>query len=649
MAPPLIFWRRGTDARVQTQKTASIPDTLNGLLALCAQPCLVNYVNRYWLPQPCTNSSGLACLCDNYSTSGFSLGEVALQCVANACSEPIPSADVSQAQAICSAQSGAVPATHSSLSIVVSVLFTSTVEFSSTITTHSPSASTSGLLTTTREPSTLATTTSASTISGTSQSGPASSTTASPTSASLSHPTSTPAQSGGALTSGQTAAVTVGAFGGLGIAVACLFCCLFWRRKKEKNKKKKDDNKKKRHSYDFRCASSPRQPPPLPPTPPRNGLSDPFRTPPRPFPTSHHRSPSSNAHLAPNIYITQPSSRTPSPYSRDNDRTTARLLPSDRPPAPPTLTTPRPYSSSSRYTVFEEDQALSMPPIPDVTTAMPLSRPRYEPMSQVQSQKPIVVDVRPSVARRRSIQAVKNLKLKLTIPPPPDGEMQPGQTSATATGRGLKSAGALPESGKRLRFATPTSAPFPSASSGMSYLPSYYMSNDSRTPQVPPKSPARSGGFDQSSWPVPPPLKPLPKAPHPSRASRDSETSFESVDPDEVTPPEEETGKYLHDGGPSMTSPISNLKYPKIPRPSNQAVPRSSQTPGTRFSPTAERRYDSAVQRRPATRWGEIESPLQDRPLPSALRSGQRCVIGDGRDGSGQLARNFSFREVRAV
>ncbi|KAJ9630892.1 hypothetical protein H2203_001419 [Taxawa tesnikishii (nom. ined.)] len=109
--------------------------------------------------------------------------------------------------------------------------------------------------------------------------------------------------------------------------------------------------------------------------------------------------------------------------------------------------------------------------------------------------------------------------------------------------------------------------------SAVSYLPSYYTSNDSRTPVAKQMSlesgEARVGETFISR-------KPLPN-PKPRRQSSASDTSFESVDPEEPTPPEEED-KQL---SPVAESPISGLRYPKVPRSSNQAVPRS---PPTTFS-----------------------------------------------------------------
>jgi len=58
--------------------------------------------------------------------------------------------------------------------------------------------------------------------------------------------------------------------------------------------------------------------------------------------------------------------------------------------------------------------------------------------------------------------------------------------------------------------------------------------------------------------------------------SAGSATSFESADPDEPTPPEEDE---KHLSPVAEHSPIAAIRYPKVPRSSNQAVPRTPPTP----------------------------------------------------------------------
>ncbi|KAF2023554.1 hypothetical protein EK21DRAFT_80630 [Setomelanomma holmii] len=64
------------------------------------------------------------------------------------------------------------------------------------------------------------------------------------------------------------------------------------------------------------------------------------------------------------------------------------------------------------------------------------------------------------------------------------------------------------------------------------------------------------------------------------RDSGSSQTSFETADPSDPTPEDEDSDKQLSDDklSPVAESPISNLRYPKVPRASNQLVPRSPKT-----------------------------------------------------------------------
>ena len=110
-----------------------------------------------------------------------------------------------------------------------------------------------------------------------------------------------------------------------------------------------------------------------------------------------------------------------------------------------------------------------------------------------------------------------------------------------------------------------------------SYIPDYY----TRKLDLP----AGPSSFQQS--PVmtlvsqPAPANPMTHAVQKmTRESSTSETSFESVISSEATPPEEETKQII-----SLTpinefhSPLAGLRYPNIPRPSNQAIARPAPSP----------------------------------------------------------------------
>ncbi|KAF2786500.1 hypothetical protein K505DRAFT_422389 [Melanomma pulvis-pyrius CBS 109.77] len=106
------------------------------------------------------------------------------------------------------------------------------------------------------------------------------------------------------------------------------------------------------------------------------------------------------------------------------------------------------------------------------------------------------------------------------------------------------------------------------------------------------------------------------------RDSISSQTSFETTGTNDPTPDNEDDDKQLSDDNklsPVAESPISNLRYPKVPRASNQLVPRSPRSPqsqkGASQSHTA---LQSKVQASPRL------------PSPSALlvkRRGEREAL----------------------
>ncbi|KAF2762671.1 hypothetical protein EJ05DRAFT_471639 [Pseudovirgaria hyperparasitica] len=165
------------------------------------------------------------------------------------------------------------------------------------------------------------------------------------------------------------------------------------------------------------------------------------------------------------------------------------------------------------------------------------------------------------------------------------------------------------------------------------YVPKYYASPRSTAGagkvDKPSKSPRiidiGTAGSTKTSTPL------SRSSTHKSASVRDSMascTTFETADMDEPTPPSDEE-KTL----PAIPeSPISGLKYPKIPRASNQAVPRSprsshgSLTLDTRPSLLQKRRGDDAAQ--------DLEKRLFVSPISSSLRSSNTTHSRVGSDGT---------------
>jgi hypothetical protein len=104
--------------------------------------------------------------------------------------------------------------------------------------------------------------------------------------------------------------------------------------------------------------------------------------------------------------------------------------------------------------------------------------------------------------------------------------------------------------------------------------------------------------------------RPVNQPRHERVTSAGSDTSFESLGIDEPTPPEEVERQLT----PVPETPIAGIRYPKVPRPSNQAVARSPRSPMTKVSP--ELKVSPSQPSRPKT------SPRHDRSnLP--LHTGQ--------------------------
>ncbi|KAF2681651.1 hypothetical protein K458DRAFT_391607 [Lentithecium fluviatile CBS 122367] len=111
------------------------------------------------------------------------------------------------------------------------------------------------------------------------------------------------------------------------------------------------------------------------------------------------------------------------------------------------------------------------------------------------------------------------------------------------------------------------------------------------------------------------------------RDSFSSQTSFETVDRNDPTPEDEDDGMQL-DGSklsPVAESPISNLRYPKVPRASNVFVPRSPRSPLSLNSQDSPQRAPSPsslfVKRRGEQGALRLDSPVQNgSPLGSEAR-----------------------------
>jgi hypothetical protein len=559
MAPTTNDYSIPAHLDIRQQKQTEIPS--------CAQTCFNYYKSSAY---PSCGSDDVSCMCSRYSSEGFTLGEYAYGCSGVTCKD-YPEEAGRALYDICSGEKAIVKATHTTIILNYPPSLQSST--SSSLTSATSSASATGATTPHPASATIVDATSSST----------------PTHASATAIPAVPADDGSkqstSLTTGQAVGISVAAMGGLCFAGALLWL-LLWCKRRRAFKSPKARN----GSFDFIDKGAPRHSPfrhgHADPRGPLGGFAKPRvelddgAAPESQWYERQNKAPSPQQHAA-----VQPSSdRSVSPASRSYDslRTVSQLLPEKAghtPPQPP-YKSPRAASVFSTATVFEEDgktpkllspaTMLPMPVAPKpVLKMMPRrpERPERPTYSAIFSTSPVDIRNPQSVSSSPS----KSVRKELTpsplrhLPPPPP---MPNSSSAAA-GRPLST-----------EFRVSSHRSLLPPSSVLSYMPEYYASNDSRSPTFDMIPPPRRR-------PVPTPSKPARTAipPKSYRCSGGSDTSFESTDPDEITPPEE-IERHLSPV-PEGDSPNNNVRYPKVPRSSNQAVPRSPQptlSPGYQHS-----------------------------------------------------------------
>lgn len=592
--------------------TIALPAKLQQIIPTCAQQCTSSAIASSFVPDKCKSAIDVSCLCSHYSTSGYALSELALACVYSDCSESVRDASSQDVFGLCSSYTKAVTATHLVLTLTKSGADPSTSSSSKSSTSSSSARVTESTLLSSI--STRQLTEAASTV--TSVSTPSATLPISETSA---PPSSVPTQSPKGLTTGQAVGVSVAS-----IAIAallfgiCFFCCCCVQRRRKQNKGG-DRTKlwiKSQNRLDFQDRSSPTGSKFHSHTISGSSITSP-KGPVRP-PRSSQLSPtkSQNPSLAGFIKRSNaqykrrydPSSQEQRQWWRNTFRPEVRQVPdgiksqhgsisspnhylrpedqkkrSSRIPTPNTSVSfmlrkasrhLRPDSTATKYTMFEEDVRPPLPPKPVLCTSS-----IYPPES------PLFTD-----QYTTSPEELTKSGLMLQIPRKPILHNEPNTVSLD-TGISRTDHLSMPPS------------------SAASYLPAYYTSNLSRTPVAPHWSPGSTHErFSQPQF-VPRPLAAKP------RHSWASATTFESVDPEEVTPENEEDRQL----------PRSPVAYPKVPRPSNQAVPRSS--PASVASSAGQRSVTLAAKRR-----GEdLSLDLGRRLMISGVEGGESPLKGYGR------------------
>ncbi|KAK4506776.1 hypothetical protein PRZ48_000509 [Zasmidium cellare] len=581
--------QQSPQATATTNWIFDLPRQLENSVPLCANTCVSSYISQDWS----CSTNNFTCLCSDYSTQGYTLGELSLLCINSDC----PNASTDQqldAYNACAAESGAVPATHSTLTQPSNVP-------TATRTTNSLPQTTFSQTITSTPSSSVSATVSESSLS----------ITPSVPSTSIHSPTATPASAApkaskesSSLTTAQAVGISVACMGGVMAALGLFFLYACLKRRKA-NKAKEG-----RHSYDFVDEGAPQ-------ASPNNGHQHDPRGPLAGFATTtpsekHHTQwpmPQGNPyrHSQHQPYEWQEKGfersqgmRRPvspeSPHSDCSMRTTSQLLPdkpNGMPPQRP-LRSPPGEAFSTPETVFEEERGTRIPG-------------SLIPGGGLPAHPAVLKRVAPQYAHQytRSPEPLKHPSLSLEIPRKASGSDSLGSLG----GFPLPPPRAVvpPDDVQR------NSGHSKSRDSNNSLL-NYYASPD-----------CASSDDLYSTTPIeelsqirrPPPTaitvtKPTypPKAIRMSTASDTSRrTSFESTDPDEPTPPEEEEKQLTPVA--ELESPISGIRYPKVPRSSAQSVPRS---PNYKGSPRLGTDF-MIPQAVPIT--PEQQKPLKHSPSPS--------------------------------
>ncbi|KAJ4990101.1 Def1-like protein [Stagonosporopsis vannaccii] len=581
-----------------TSVPSLLPTDLQQDIPSCAHSCIQSSLSQRF-PIACTAEGDLECLCSRYSTTGESLGEVALGCVYASCSSIDTAAS---AYNVCLGQKNAVLPTKTALTIVPSS--TSSKPSTSSTTSRaliSSSVSTSRATITSIRRTTLQTKASSSqSVFVDSISVPASA-----TSTSSSTPTSIAAPAvkdeRPRMTPAQIAGLTVAAVAAFIIAIGLMALSVFLRRRKERKStfvNEKDEDRRRQQLARFShyvpvddipasSISLPIGPPP--PTAQRDGPRYPRLVTPSPFSTLGMSSSGSGRTIVrPGVGTSASTTSVPMSQiglaiSAELEGCPAPAKSSNHPRQKVTEDHFRPISTRTEATVFEEDELTARRRSSRLLPTPPV------PIMPIRSLQPSRLPLKaPSTSNPHTNHTTRHSELFINIPVrherPLPKRIIPAGLSATGSPAPKRPAPQLqiPLSTSQQASSTTTSTTTPASAAD---IPAYYFSDRSlperdntprqdsdtlpvsktrKTPRAPSSTTAGSRTISKTS------TRPT------FRDSVSSQTSFETADPNDPTP-EGDSDKQLSDDklSPVAESPIHGLKYPKVPRASNQLVPRS--------------------------------------------------------------------------
>jgi len=595
----------------------SLPATLYHDVPACAQPCLHSRLAEQF-PFACTAPVNLGCLCSRYSFDGRSLGEVALGCIYASCSTYQGAAS---AYNVCLGERYAVAPTLTALTIVAksSSAVISTTSVHTVATTHSiaTTISSSKSVSTSRPQTTLTDSVVADSVSSisvptsTQQQG-----TTSPLAAATSAATSAAASR--TMTPAQIAGLAVAAGAAFIIAIGLMALSVFLRRRRERKRGLQVNEKEglsplsptsRASSMEFPPSFAPAEPLPLPPVRPIAPPAPVLRNP-------NERAairPINKIGLQPLKLQTDATVNTAS-QSKASDAGLKPLRPILRSTAAPS------NNASSSSTPFDQiGLAISAEPPLLPPKDPPQQRPGLSRRNAEVSQRPDSVMTQTTVFEEDEIRRESKLLPTPPVPIPPIRTFQPSRpppllnnnTQPTMAEAQIRSLPQQPELFLDIPIRHSKSLPLVVDSTRSEKEPQ--LSSQNRTSEYNPTSAGTtvselSNGGDildyyftrgnskrslraklkRSSSMV---SRAESKASTNARDSISSQTSFETADPNDPTPEDDDVDKRLNgrELSPVAESPIKKLRY-KVPRASNQLVPRSSKNTPNQVSQGSPRR-----------------------------------------------------------
>ena len=548
-----------------------VPAELQQSLPPCAYPCIEAGIVEDFSPLVCSAPATLDCFCSQYSQAGPALGDIAFQCYYTACYNQTAPSD-HPAYDYCTTEqppsTTTSPTPPSSSSTPASTTFVTALAFGNnplptmpdtppvtSIDSQNPASQTSNTINTTF-------------------SGPLpAAATLAPNTAASALPASPKNAAGTLLTPGQIAGITVGVVVAaivVYLILGTLVNCHRRKRRDSRNGSRASQNSKSSSFGNFE------KPFPAPYDLEYQNRSSPSaRNSPR-LPAVAAESPRSVNPSQIGLAVSPESVVDPSPASAASAQSTgstSKLIPASPPKnlkIAPQRFMPQRARPESAWTRIEDDPQMNIgsvhfpsPPQRQQSWSLgtrtdgiglPSEPAKAAQVPMLKLRIPVRPSPAPQLDTRRS-QAPKHESSQTIIQDEP--QQSPPPMNATAQPAILVPR--VVESGKKAR----------------SYIPSYYMQED--PPDRPPLPKAPNGippppGMVRSSLPLAP-SKPSRKN---TRDSSASGTSIETSFSEEPTPPEEVQ--------PALTpivesSPLHGLRYPKVPRPSNQSVPRRSISP----------------------------------------------------------------------